>query len=339
MSWSETNLKKMFLNKMPLIDVRAPVEFKEGHFPGAVNLPIINDEERTLIGTTYKKSGQEAAIKLGHELVQGEVKKNRVQQWVDYLKQYPDAQLYCFRGGMRSQIATDWLKDEGFHLTKIPGGYKFLRNFLINKIAELTPVLNFTIISGRTGSGKTPFLYETGLPMIDLEKIANHRGSSFGNMGIQPTQINFENTLAIDMMRVHETSNNVLLEDESRRIGNNQIPENFFNKKQLAPLILIEESLEDRIDTIYHDYIEQKSTDYLQDSLQRISKKLGGKNYQEISQKLSAGLHREWIRDLLILYYDPLYDFQLKQKESRIIFRGTKAECLNYLNENRSKYK
>lgn len=338
MSWSETDFKNLFLKNIPLIDVRAPVEFAEGHFPESVNLPLLNDDERRQVGTTYKNAGQEAAIKLGHDLIQGEVKVQRIAQWVEFLKKNPDAQLYCFRGGLRSQISTNWLNDKGYNLNRITGGYKALRQFLITQISELTEQMNFTIIAGRTGSGKTPFLYQTNLPMIDLEKIANHRGSSFGNMGIQPTQITFENRLAVGLMKAREISKNVLIEDESRRIGNNQLPELFFDKKQLAPLILIDECLEERIETIYKDYIEIKSTDYLQDSLQRISKKLGGKNYQEISQKLAKGLHRDWIRDLLVLYYDPLYDFKLKDKQDRIVFKGTKTECLNYLREKRSQY-
>lgn len=333
MFWSETEIKNLFLNNIPLIDVRAPIEFKEGHFPTSVNLPLLNDEERKNVGTTYKKQGKEAAIKLGHELISGDVKSSRIRAWTEFLQKNKNAELYCFRGGLRSQIATDWLKEAGFSLHKITGGYKALRQYLINQIDELTPKFNFTIIAGRTGSGKTPFLYETGLPMIDLEKLANHQGSAFGRMGEQPTQINFENCLAVEMLRVFETSNKILLEDESRRIGDNQLPLIFFEKKQISELVLIEESLEERIETIYKDYIEVKSPEYLAQSLQRISKKLGGKNYLEISQKMVKGNHRDWIKDLLVLYYDPLYDFKLKDKEANIIFRGNRENCLNFLKQ------
>lgn len=336
MSWSEADFKNLFLNNIPLIDVRAPVEYLEGHFPHSVNLPLMNDEERRLVGIDYKQNGQESAVRLGHQLVSGEIKEQRVAAWINFLKDKPHAQLYCFRGGMRSQIATDWIKESGIELKKITGGYKALRQYLMKTFDQIVPTLNFTVISGRTGSGKTPFLYQTKLPMVDLEKIANHRGSSFGNMGIQPTQINFENNLTIELMRLTQQGHDLLVEDESRRIGNNQLPLNIYDKKQISPMILIEESLEERVETIYSDYIETKPLEYLQGSLERISKKLGGKNYQEISQKLKAGSHREWIRDLLILYYDPLYDYHLKLKKNQILFRGTKKECLNYLNEKRS---
>ena len=193
MSWSEINLKKLFLQDTPLIDVRAPIEFKDGHFPCSINLPLMNDEERHLIGIEYKKLGQLKAIELGHKLVSGETKENRISDWVNFLKINPNAQLYCFRGGMRSQIATEWIADRGIKLEKITGGYKALRQFLLNTLEEKSKVVKLVVISGRTGTGKTPFLYQTNLPMIDLEKLANHRGSSFGGMGPQPTPINFEN--------------------------------------------------------------------------------------------------------------------------------------------------
>ena len=123
--WPE--LKNLFLAKTPLIDVRSPVEFSEGSLPHSINIPIMNDEERTLVGTCYKEHGQEAAIKLGHELVQGQVKQDRIQAWTNYIEAHPEAQVFCFRGGLRSQITCQWINEAGIKRSPIPGGYKRMR--------------------------------------------------------------------------------------------------------------------------------------------------------------------------------------------------------------------
>ena len=126
-------MKKLFLDNIPLIDVRAEVEFSQGAFPSARNFPILNDEERRLVGICYKEDGPEAAEAYGFELVSGASREKRINQWLAFIKENPTAQLYCFRGGKRSQIATQWLSDAGKDVNRIAGGYKSLRRFLLNQ--------------------------------------------------------------------------------------------------------------------------------------------------------------------------------------------------------------
>ena len=147
----------LFVNDTPLLDVRAPVEFGKGSFPAAVNLPLLNDAERQAVGTMYKKEGQEAAIRLGHQLINGDVKAGRIQQWQSFARQHPAGYLFCFRGGMRSHIVQEWLREAGTDYPLVNGGYKALRRFLFEVIDDIIARTNFIIVSGRTGVGKTTF--------------------------------------------------------------------------------------------------------------------------------------------------------------------------------------
>jgi tRNA 2-selenouridine synthase len=185
-----------------MMDARAPIEFAKGAFPGAVNLPLMNDHERQRVGTCYKQHGQQAAIVMGHQLVSGAIKAERIQAWADFARAHPDGYLYCFRGGLRSQIVQQWLKDEaGIDYPRVAGGYKAMRNFLLNTVDQAVAQCDFVLLGGMTGTGKTEVLTQlrNGL---DLEGHANHRGSSFGKRATgQPTNIDFENRLAVDLLK------------------------------------------------------------------------------------------------------------------------------------------
>ena len=198
---SSDNYRALLLNDTPLIDTRAPIEFAKGSFAHAINLPLMSDSEREQVGSCYKQHGQKAAIALGHQLVSGAIKEERIKAWLDHIEQHPDAYIFCFRGGLRSQISQQWLKDAGVDCPRIKGGYKAMRGFLINTIEETAQQCQFTVLGGLTGTGKTDILLQ--LPnSLDLEGHANHRGSSFGKHAtVQPTQINFENALASDILK------------------------------------------------------------------------------------------------------------------------------------------
>ncbi len=190
---------------IPLLDVRAPVEFAQGAFPHSHNIALLNDDEREQIGIRYKAKGNEAAIELGTELIQGDIKDQRIKAWAAFIDQHPDAVLYCFRGGMRSKIAQQWIQAAtGKVIPRVKGGYKSLRRYLIVQTESLVTKIDPIVLSGRTGSGKTKLI--KALPnTIDLEGLANHRGSSFGRqLSPQPTQINFENAIAIELMKLHQ---------------------------------------------------------------------------------------------------------------------------------------
>ncbi|MBN2221475.1 MAG: tRNA 2-selenouridine(34) synthase MnmH, partial [Vallitaleaceae bacterium] len=171
------NFRAIVLNETPLIDVRAPIEFQKGAFPNAFNLPIMDDFERKEVGTTYKQEGNEAAVSLGYQLVSGDNREAKVRAWVAFLKEHPNALIYCFRGGQRSRISQEWTSEAlGHPVDRLEGGYKAFRNYLLNQLITPTEQSYTPIrLSGCTGSGKTPLL--KSLPHhIDLEGIANHRG-------------------------------------------------------------------------------------------------------------------------------------------------------------------
>lgn len=316
------DLTALFIADTPLIDVRAPVEFTQGSLPGAVNLPILNNEERALVGTTYKQQGSEAAIKLGYEMVSGSVKQNRLQQWLDFIHQHPQAILYCFRGGKRSQITQQWLRDTGIDSPLITGGYKRARQFLISTIDRFSEHRKLLVITGPTGSGKTRLIHDisNSHPVLDIEALARHRGSAFGGMSVpQPSQIDFENHLAVNLLKLEQNnlSEPVIVEDESRHTGKVYLPDSFFHHLRNSEIIWVDEPLATRVDNIFEDYIlttpigqaqrirqaipplastvetreilrqqARQLFDKYAGALQAISKKLGGDRFQEVSEDL-----------------------------------------------------
>ncbi|ABL98400.1 tRNA 2-selenouridine(34) synthase MnmH [Shewanella amazonensis] len=351
--------REIFLKGHPIMDVRAPIEFSKGAFPNAVNLPLMTDSERQKVGTCYKEHGQEAAIELGHQLVAGKVKANRVDAWKAFFSEHPDGFLYCFRGGLRSRITQSWLKEVGLDIPFIEGGYKAMRQFLIDEIDTAPGKSEMLILSGITGSGKTDFV-RLRSESVDLEGIANHRGSSFGRQHEgQPSQIDFENRLAIELLRHQEREQaKLLLEDESFLIGRNAIPKTFFEKMQQAPVLVLTSTLEERLPRLLDDYVHKMHAgyverlgeeqgfiayrDYLLGSLKGIYKRLGGKLHAEMTELMNKALateqsrrdtsaHLDWISLLLESYYDPMYHYQLGKKAARVRFTGTHAEMHEYL--------
>ena len=352
-----TAFADLLVNDNPLLDVRAPAEFQRGAFPCAHNIPLLEDSERKAVGIRYKEVGQETAIALGEELVSGELRANRIQSWLGFIKTNPYGAIYCFRGGLRSKTVQTWLAAEGFNIPIIQGGYKALRRFCLNTLDRVSKQEKFIVIGGKTGCAKTHLLKQLS-SSIDLEGNANHRGSSFGRRSLaQPNQINFENSLAIDFLKLkYEFVNKLFIEDESKAIGALSVPLVIHRQMSVSPLVIIEESFESRVDTILNDYIFSNYldceahdsehfkglfADSLLSALMRIRRRLGDDHYAEINQIMkdalaadnlnnSAALHRNWISKLLNNYYDPMYEYQLEKKSHRIVFRGDKVEFLKW---------
>ncbi len=325
-----SELKELFLNKTPIIDVRAPAEFQAGHLPNSVNFPLMSDEERHLVGLCYKKNGQEAAIKLGHELVSGENKFNKIQAWIKYLQDYPNAQVMCLRGGLRSQISCLWITEAGVARKPIPGGYKRLRSYLLSQIEE-APLPEIIRLGGMTGTGKTDLL-KTLPSFIDLEELALHRGSAFGERGVQPSQATFESALGAEFLGKAR----VVVEDESARLGSVRIPVRFFQAMQSSKLVVLERSMRERVENIYREYVLTHDHEFFAESVKRIAKKLGGVRSKEIlnllqiafAGKPSAEAHRVWIEMLLKDYYDPAYEYALGKQKELIVYRGEESGVL-----------
>ncbi len=353
---------ELFLLKYPMIDVRAPIEFSKGAFPNAVNLPILNDSERQKVGHCYKVNGADVAVKLGHQLVSGEIKHNRIKQWKDYVLSQPQAVLYCFRGGMRSTLSQQWLSKEGINIARVEGGYKALRNFLLDQIEEQSKAENIIVIGGRTGTGKTRVIHRLE-SCLDLEGLANHRGSAFGKQPTsQPTQINFENKIAINLLKLKQLkTKKILIEDESKLIGKNALPIKLKQAMLAAELVVVKEPIEDRIQVVIDEYVTDLLEQFkranpqasfnkvfelyqraMNKSLQSIQKRIGGERYDKLSRLMGSAmqlhfdkndksLHSSWIKPLLMDYYDKMYDYQLKQKNNRIIFEGNRKEVIAFL--------
>ncbi len=350
--------RQLFLANTPFLDVRAEVEFAKGHFPTSENLPILNDQERQQVGTCYKEQGKQAAVKLGHDLVGGELKQRRIDAWCSFAADHPGAHLYCWRGGMRSNYARQWMSEAGVNMPLIDGGFKALRRTLMDEIDDAATALQMVRIGGKTGTAKTVLVNAVAFN-VDLEGHANHRGSSFGRRvsGV-PSQIDFENALAIDLMQKRQAHANqvLVLEDESRRIGACAIPEGFFRTMLVSPVAIIEMPMEFRVQRIAREYVVEMSEefnqaypldgwarfeDYLTQSLVRVQKRLGLERYKKIRRLMDRALdkqhksgdtadHQDWIEALLRDYYDPMYAYQLDKQKDQIVFRGAYDEVLGW---------
>jgi len=358
---NSSDYRSIFLNDTPMMDARAPVEFNKGAFPHTVNLPLMSDIERQKVGTCYKQHGQQAAIELGHQLVSGSIKTERVEAWAAFAKANPEGYLYCFRGGLRSQIVQQWLKEAGIEYPRVIGGYKAMRGFLLEATEQAVTQCDFVLVGGLTGTGKTEVIAQVG-NSLDLEGHANHRGSSFGKRATpQPAQIDFENRLAIDILKKRATGfEQFVLEDESRLVGNCSLPLELYQRMQECPLVWLEDSFEGRVSRILKDYVVDLRAEFvaergeeegsiafaerLQQSLANIVKRLGGERYQRLAEIMDAALaeqsksgavelHRGWIEGLLNEYYDPMYAFQRESKAARIEFAGEQAAVLEYLRQ------
>ena len=359
MTVDTADYRALFLTDTPLLDTRSPVEFLHGSFPGAVNLPLMTDAERAAVGTCYKQSGQQAAIALGHSLVHGETKAARVAAWLEFAQRHPQGYLYCFRGGLRSRISQQWLHEAGCDYPRVLGGYKAMRQFLLQTLEQVTANHPLLVLGGRTGCAKTallPLLPAT----IDLEALARHRGSAFGRrVGGQPAQIDFENALAIALLRADAThaGRALVVEDESKLIGRLLLPLQLQAAMKRSPYVVLEAPFEARVEHSFRHYILGNLQEWqqsvgaeagfaafaseLRQSLHYIQRRLGGERYPQVQALLEqalqqhadgdSALHREWISVLLRDYYDPMYDYQLRHHSERIIFRGEAAAVYEFI--------
>jgi tRNA 2-selenouridine synthase len=359
---SEKEWQDRLLKGGVFLDVRAPVEFTEGTLPGSVNVPILNDQERHEVGLCYKRRGPDAALETGHRLVSGEVKQERVRRWSEIAGAEPDLILFCFRGGQRSAIAQTWLKEAGFDVPRIEGGYKKVRQFLLGLLGDQSLAAPIHSVAGHTGSGKTMVLRglarDNAAAIVDLEDLANHRGSAFGQeLTGQPSQAQFENELALELWRAGQTGKKIWVEDEARTIGRVTLPETTFAALRSCPLIVIDEPRETRAQLILEEYVIEPAKyrlqtdpanawDLLSNSLIQailhISRKLGGARTQDALELLNRAVassrdtgryerHLEWIVFLLENYYDTFYENHMSRHESRVIFKGSRAEVSRYI--------
>ena len=299
-------------------------------------MPILNDRERAQVGIAYKQRGNESAVELGFALVNGHEKERRIESWSRFLQSNPNALLTCWRGGQRSEIAQRWLAYAGFEVPRIAGGFKAVRQCSLD-VFEQSNSRNWIVVAGSTGVGKTQLL-NTYRASIDLEAIAHHRGSAFGQLDSpQPTPVSFELALAQRLLQTDHL-NTCLIEDESRTIGRLAIPRTLHAAMQASQIIVLEATLEARVRLTYEHYVRGADALNLLHALQRIQKRLGRERYSVVKTHIeraidqdSESLHLDWITSLFKWYYDPMYEYQLNNKLDRIVFKGDASTVREYL--------
>jgi len=294
-----------------ILDVRSPAEFEKGHIPGAHCFPLFSDEERAQVGTLYTKSGREAAFFVGLDIVGPNMSKFVKQA----LRLAPHKQvlIHCWRGGMRSASMAWLLQSAGFDVKLLSGGYKSYRAYI--REAFNIPV-KLLVLSGMTGCGKTEILLEMkkmGAQMIDLEGMANHKGSAFGHLGQkpQPSTEQYENNLASIWSSI-DFSKPIWIEDESRNVGGVQIPESLYTSMTKSVVIRIDFPKSYRVKRLVAEYADIDDQ-AIALSLQKIKDKLGNKNVQELMLLLSEQQYSIFV-DNILDYYDESYDYSLKKK-------------------------
>jgi tRNA 2-selenouridine synthase len=295
-----------------ILDVRSPGEYKLGHIPGAINLPLFSDQERANVGLIYKTEGKERAIELGLKYV-GPQLINYVHLSKTYLNK-GIAKVHCWRGGMRSLAVTMLLQTVEMSAVLLFGGYKAYRKWAL----ELFSIpYKYLVIGGLTGSGKTSILHalkNMGEQVLDLEALANHRGSSFGSikMSTQPTTEQFQNDLAMQLS-CFDINKSVWVEDESRMIGSCHIPEVLFSRIKQSPLFEIQNPLQERIERLTSIYGKAEIEELIQ-ATERIAKKLGGARTKKVILAIQEGRLAE-ATEMLLEYYDSAYQYALLKRQ------------------------
>jgi tRNA 2-selenouridine synthase len=300
----------------PVIDVRSPGEYAHAHFPNAANLPLLNNEERAIVGTTYKHEGNQTAVLKGYELVG--------HKFADYIKQaikiapHKKINVYCWRGGLRSNIMAFVLHSAGFEVNLLQGGYKTYRKWVLECLEKPQKM---SIVGGKTGSGKTYVLNELkaqGVQVIDLEALAHHKGSAFGGIGElpQPSVEMFENKLAMQWNLLNPIKM-LWLENESRMIGTVRIPPKIFEAMRSATTYDIQISLGRRIQHIANEY-GKYDVKLLAECTRKLEKKLGNLRMQQAIDFLLAKDVNSWIF-MLLEYYDSSYLFSKEKRNPNTI--------------------
>jgi tRNA 2-selenouridine synthase len=297
-----------------ILDVRSPAEYAHAHIPGAFSLPLFSDDERARVGTAYKQISREEAIKTGLGFF-GPRMKSMVEEAERLLVQQPKSEIlvHCWRGGMRSE-AVAWLLDlYGLPVSRLSGGYKSFRGWVLEYIRQDFPL---RVLGGNTGTGKTAILHALagmGEDILDLEELARHRGSAFGGLGMpaQPSPEMLENQIAWSLNQIlaqrspAEAEKPIWMEDESQRIGQINQPYPFYRTYRSKPLLFLEVPAASRLDRVLTEY-GHFPTGGLLYGLSRIQKRLGGPEYRQVEADIVSGNLREAFA-VLLAYYDRYY--------------------------------
>lgn len=305
-------------NKCVFIDVRSPGEFAQGAIYGAINIPILSDEERKIVGTAYKQESKNEARRLGIEFVSPKLPKI-FEEIVELKKQEPYIVVYCARGGYRSTAFASVFSSIGVNLFKLIDGYKGYRKYLIDNMKTINEDITYIVVHGNTGVGKTDILLELrnmGYDVLDLEGAANHRGSLLGSIGIGEcnSQKVFEANIFHQLDNIK--SKYVFVEAESKQIGRAVIPDCIFSKMKSGLHIFIDADLDYRAQSLKKDYVLNKN--WIEESIEAIDllkKYMSNEKINYLEDILRKGNFEEVAKELMISYYDPMYMHKANEYE------------------------
>ncbi len=304
---------------LPLVDVRSPAEYAKAHIPGAVNIPLFDNDERKQVGIRYKLGGKENAVLLGLEYV-GPKMAGFVRQAKKLVKKDKKILIHCWRGGMRSGSMAWLFETAGLNAIVLEGGYKAYRRYIRQQFSKPA---NMIVLGGYTGSGKTAILQELekqGEQFLDIEGLAHHKGSVFGPLGqkAQPSNEQFENDLA-DVWRKFDLSKPVWVEDESRQLGTCGIPDPLFNQMRNAPVIKIILPKNERVKRLVKEY-GNFEIQLLAEQIEKIRERLGGQFANEALEALNKN-KMDHVADLTLRYYDKAYEHGISKRNPSTIHK------------------
>lgn len=305
-------------SQLPVIDVRSEGEFEAGHIRGATNIPLLNNEERVIVGTAYKKQGQQEAINQGFKLV-GPRLSDIINEAVK-VTHGREALVYCWRGGMRSNNFSQFIGMARVKSKTLEGGYKSYRRMALE---SFTKPLRLISLTGCTGSGKSEMLRalkQEGEQILDLEELASHKGSAFGGLLLppQPSTEQFQNDLFEEILKL-DVDRPVWVEDESIAIGKIFLPREFWVQMEQSPLVQMDVSRDVRVKRLVKEYGPADRDEFLA-IMQKITKKLGGQHFNAARERLLAGDMASTI-DILLTYYDKAYLNSIEKRKARLIFK------------------
>lgn len=311
------------LNEINLVDVRSPSEYEEDHIPTAINIPLLDDDERREVGICYKQVGPKEARVLGVDLVSPKLPQF-IRQFLDIKQNNKMTVAYCWRGGLRSNSAAGLVRLAGMQVYVIKGGWKDYRRHASEFIDNFPTDYKFINFCGPTGCAKTEILRvldENGLGVLDLEKHAAHKGSSFGKVD-EPdyekvTQKNFESKIWHTFYR--DKGNLFLVEGESKKIGKVSVPNPVFNRMESGISVVSDTSLDFRIAFTVENYKPDRYIEEIRASLLRLKRFIGAAKIAELSAMLDRQDYESFTRDLLVEYYDPLYLRSIPEKPDYVI--------------------
>ncbi len=315
-------IKEALKDKHFFIDVRTPAEFEESTIPGAINIPLFSNEERAIVGKLYTQVGQEEAMEKGYEFV-----NEKLPQLLESVRRHKEKKLivFCWRGGMRSKSLTMLLESIGFDVKQLEGGHKAYRNYVIEELKNYKPKGKFVVLYGMTGCGKTKMLKQFK-NSLDLEGLAQHRSSLFGDIGLKPRSQKMFEILLVKRLEELKDYDYVITEGESRKIGRAIIPESIFKEMQEGIKVKVEASICNLIECY-----SNKEDEKIIEKIKMLSKSLGKKRTEEMLKLFEEKKFEEVARILLEEYYDPLYSHTINKQEYAMTIRPEEIEDIKKL--------